>query len=335
MRIIFFGTSSFAVPILKALLANFGADISAVVTKPDEKAGRKQILTPPPVKQLILEIESPKVEIFQPEKLSEIILWLKGLEPDLFIAAAYGKIIPEAILNIPRLGCLNVHPSLLPKYRGPSPIQYAILNGDEETGVTIIKMDSEIDHGPIFANCRLQIADCKFKHQDLEAKLATMGAKLLTDNLPKYLTGETKPRKQDHSQATFTKLLTKEDGHINWSKSAEEIERMIRAFDPWPGTYVKFQISNPSASSGQVFKFQMNSKFRILKILKTKVSSTHQLINPSTTPGTIFLTPDNELAVTAANDALILEQVQPEGKRAMSGKEFLAGHKNIMGSVLQ
>lgn len=222
MKIIFMGTPEFSATILTALL-NSDYEIAAVITNPDAPVGRKQILTPSPVKVVA---EKNKIPIIQPEKM-------RDFNVDLAIVAAYGKIIPKHILDIPRYGTINVHPSLLPKYRGASPIQNAILNGDKKTSVTIMKLDKEMDHGPILAQEEFPIADSD-TYESLSQKLAMMGAELLTKTIPDYVSGKIKPVEQKHAEATYTKIIKKEDGKIDWSKSAAEIERMIRAFYPWP-----------------------------------------------------------------------------------------------------
>jgi len=162
---------------------------------------------------------------------------IEKLKPDLVVVASYGKIIPKKILQIPKYGCLNVHPSLLPRYRGPSPIQTTILNGDKKTGVTIILMDEKIDHGPILGQRELEFSIFNFQFSKLHNKLAELGAKLLIETIPKWIKGEIKTKPQNHSKATYTKILKREDGKINWSKPVQEIERQIRAFNPWPGTF--------------------------------------------------------------------------------------------------
>ncbi len=168
---------------------------------------------------------------------------LKELKPDLVIVASYGKIIPKDILKIPKYGCLNVHGSLLPKYRGPSPIQTAILNNDKETGVTIILMDEKIDHGKIISNSKFLISK-KFTYPELCEKLANLGVKLLIETIPKWTKGQIKPKPQNESKASYTKILKREDGKIDWNKSAQEIERQIRAFNPWPGTFTFIKHKN-------------------------------------------------------------------------------------------
>ena len=225
MKIIFMGTPEFSVTILDVLIDS-DYEITAVITNPDAPVGRKQILTPSPVKVVA---EKNKIPLIQ---LDEI----RNLDVDLAIVAAYGKIIPKNILGIPRFETINIHPSLLPRYRGASPIQNAILNGDKKTGITIMKLDEEMDHGPILANGGLPIADSD-TYESLSQKLAKIGAELLIKIIPEYISGKIKPIEQKHAEATYTKIIKKEDGKIDWSKSAIEIERMTRAFYPWPAAW--------------------------------------------------------------------------------------------------
>lgn len=188
---------------------------------------------------------------------------IKELKPDLVIVASYGKVIPKKILEIPKHGCLNIHPSFLPKYRGPSPIQTTILNGDKKTGVTIILMDEKIDHGPILVQQEWEIPNSKITYPELSQKLAQLGIKLLIQTIPKWIRGEIKPKSQDHSKATHTKILKREDGKIDWSEPAQEIERQIRAFNPWPGTFT--------------FIKHKNKTLRI-KVLEADISKDNKLI---------------------------------------------------------
>ena len=251
----FFGTSDFAVGVLDKLVEN-GYVPSLVATTPDKPQGRKMILTPPPVKVFA---KKNNLQIIQPEKLKPE-LFASPLEVelpstplgsstskfDLFIVAAYGKIIPKSVLDIPQYGALNVHPSLLPKFRGPSPIQSFILSSEEKTGVSIILLDEEVDHGPILESRELRIDDSKLSSKQLEEKLAELGGQMLVDAIPKWLNGETKPTDQDHSQATFTKKITKEDGLVDINKdSPETIYRKFLAFQPWPGVYFFIQKEKP------------------------------------------------------------------------------------------
>jgi len=312
-KFIFFGTPDFSAIILKKLIENNYLPI-AVFTALDKPVGRKRILKPSPVKVLA---KKNGLLVFQPKKIGDDKLQIEKLKPDLIILSAYGQIIPKEILEIPKYGCLNVHPSLLPKYRGPSPIQTAILNGEEKTGVTIFMMDEKIDHGPIIAQKELEIKKYNFK--TLSKKLAELGADLLIEILPKYLANEIKPIPQDDSKATYTKIIKKEDGKINWQKTAEEIERMIRAYYPWPGTYTYIKSQIPSTKS-------QTQTQKMLKIIKAKVLK----IDHQKETGTVFLTEKKEPAIACKKDALILKEVQFEGKKKISGKDLLNGYPWIV-----
>jgi methionyl-tRNA formyltransferase len=309
-KIIFFGTSEFAREILRGLLSA-GYEIQALVTQPDKMIGRHQILTPPPTKEVAQEY---KIPILQPEKIknnSESINQIKELSPDLIITAAYGQIIPKKILTLPKFGAINIHASLLPKFRGASPIQAAILAAEEEVGVTIMLMDEELDHGPIIGNSKFKIQNSKFTAEELSNELAKIGIKLLIEILPEWLAGAIKPAEQNHSQATYTRILTRENGRIDWSKSAEEIERQIRAFTPWPGTWTTWE--------GKIFKI-----FEA-EILETKNSYKF---------GEVFKY-NNFLAVKCEKNALIIKKLQLEGKKEMSQEEFLNGYPKIISSILK
>lgn len=236
IKIIFIGTPQFSSIVLDKLCQSEFRPI-LVVTETDKPVGRKQIVTPPPTKILANQY---KIPVLQPEILVNSKFEILDSKPDLIIVAAYGQILPKEILEIPKYGCINVHPSLLPKYRGATPIQAAILNGDEETGVTIMLMDEQMDHGPILAQRKTTIGKNETAGQ-LHERLAILGAELLIDTIPDWAAGRIKLIQQDHKIATYTKILTRENGKINWHKSAEEIERQIRAFDPWPGTYTLHQ----------------------------------------------------------------------------------------------
>ena len=301
-KIIFFGTPEFAVPTLKALHQE-GYNIVLVVTQPDKPVGRKGILTPPPVKVLTKELG---LEVCQ--RFDNLKLKTKSLKPDLGVVVAYGEIIPKDILDLFPLGILNIHPSLLPKYRGPSPIQATILNGDKETGVSIIKLDEKMDHG-----AKLKTQNLKLKTDDtyvsLSQRLAMAGAQLLIDILPDYLVGKIKPVPQDDARATFTKIITKEDGRINWQKSAEEIERQIRAYAPWPGCFSEFVV---------------NGKKINVKIIE----AIHELPLQDDNQTNIgqFSIQNGQLFVQCGHGALLIEKIQPEGKKEMTAKEFINGY---------
>jgi len=238
-KIVFFGTPEFSVKILEAMnSASFMPEL--IITAPDKPKGRKMQMTSSPVKSWLMKHEARNIKILQPNKLKEnesFRLHVSSFKPDLFVVASYGKILPKEILEIPKHGTLNVHPSLLPKLRGASPIQSAILNNEKETGVTIMLMDENMDKGDIVAisNLKSQISNLTYKK--LENELANLGGKLLIETIPKWLNNEIKPREQNHNQATYTKLITKKDGEINWTEKPEVIERKIRALNPWPSTY--------------------------------------------------------------------------------------------------
>jgi len=236
LHIAFFGTTIHAVPILEALVKN-GYAIDLVITQQDEPAGRKMELTPPPIK---LAAQKLGLTVEQPAKLKD---YTPPKEYNLAIVCFYGKIIPQRILDLPIFGNLNVHPSLLPKYRGPAPVQGAILNNETETGVSIIKLDKEMDHGPILEQKTLAI-DPDENAYDLSARLTTLGAQMLLEIIPLYVKGEFNLQEQDHNAASFTKMLKREDGKIDFSNKAQTIYNQWRAFQPWPGVWMTTEIKN-------------------------------------------------------------------------------------------
>jgi methionyl-tRNA formyltransferase len=256
LKIVFFGTPSFVVPVLETLAEKF--DLVGVVTTPDTVQGRKKLLTPTPVKtayQKCLEQTQKKGMIITPATLNETIhKVLQELRPDLFVVAAYGMIIPENMLTIPTYGAINIHPSLLPKYRGPSPIQTALLNGDTKSGITIIKMDEEIDHGPILTVKEMYLTD-KDTFESLHISMFIEAAMMLPETIADFVAGRIKPKEQDHKKATFTRHITKQDGFIDISKTESmspleignwklEIARKVRAYYPWPTAWTKIRIKN-------------------------------------------------------------------------------------------
>ena len=232
LRVVFMGTPAFALPTLEALKTH-EMPVVGVITEPDKPVGREKIITPTAVKILAGEYGLP---IYQPENNEDLVKILKEISPDYLVVAAYGRILPVDVLKIPPYGGLNIHPSLLPKYRGASPIQAAILAGDKETGVTIMRMDEKMDHGPIVAQTTMEIKDDDTA-ESLKERLAIEGANLLIKALPGYLGNQKQPQEQDHQKATYIKMIKKEDGLIDWRKPAEMIERQIRAYYPWPKAY--------------------------------------------------------------------------------------------------
>lgn len=266
MRYVFFGSPDFAAIILKKLI-EAGYLPTAVVCNPDEPAGRKKILTAPPVKQMIGNEKSEmKIKILQPENFSSLISYLSSLEADLFIVAAYGKIIPKEILEMPRLKAIGIHPSLLPKYRGPSPVQSAILNDEKQTGATVFLIDGKVDHGPILANGRWLMANGE-NYETLSRNLAELGADLLIKILPDYIAGKIKPQTQNEAEATFTKKFSTEDGKVDLKKdSAEMIVRKIRALNPDPGVFAFMKTSKGEIRLKILDAAINNDKLEFLKV---------------------------------------------------------------------
>ncbi len=233
LKIVFFGTPEFSVKPLEALVrADF--NVVGVITAPDKPVGRRLVLTPSPAK---IEAKKHNLPVFQPENKAELLEIVKNLKPDLAVVAAFGMIFTKEILEIPKYGFLNIHASLLPRWRGASPIQSAILADDEETGITIMLLNEKMDEGPILTNNKLQITN-NITYKELEDKLAKLGGELLIETIPKWVNGEIKPQEQDHSKTTYCKKITKEDGLVDLNNEPPEtIERKIRAFTPWPGAY--------------------------------------------------------------------------------------------------
>lgn len=255
LRVVFFGTPSFAVPVLEKLAQNF--QLVGVVTAPDQKVGRKQLLTPSPVKLASSEVVWRGCKVLTPAKLDkEVAEQIQSLEPDLIVVAAYGKIIPQAILDIPKYGALNIHPSALPKYRGPSPIQAAILNGDKESAMTVIKMDQEMDHGPIISTKEIILSD-QDTFGSLSKKMFEEAVALLVKIIPDFVAGKIKPVAQNHAMATFCATIKKEDGYFEITNppSAEELDRMIRAYYPWPNAWTRWSFDSTQDKNGKIVKF--------------------------------------------------------------------------------
>ncbi len=308
MRVVFMGTPEFALPTLQGLWDN-GYEIPAVFTRPDKPAGRGRKPTPSPVKQLATRLGIP---VYQPVTLrrpaaAELI---RNLKPDLIVVAAYGLILPREVLEIPLHACLNVHPSLLPRWRGPSPIAFAILSGDEYTGVTVMLMDEGMDTGPILARSEPVPIGPDDTTATLTPKLARIGAALLLETLPRWVAGEVRPEPQDDSKATYSRLLTKEDGAIDWARPAEEIWRMVRAFDPWPGTFTRWE-------------------GKLLKVL-----AGWPVPGESGLPVGTVVPADSGAAVQTGRGLLQLERVQLEGRRPVGVAEFLRGYPQFIGSRL-
>lgn len=310
-RIIFMGTPEFAVPSLEALIRS-SYQVVVVYTQPDRKAGRGQAITSSPVKQLAL---AQGLEIVQPEslKVAGTVERLAGFAPELIVVAAFGQILPDAILDLPKLGCLNVHPSLLPRYRGASPIATAILQGDEITGVTIMLLDAGMDTGPILNQREMPIS-ADDTTGSLASKLAQAGAQLLVETLPLWIDGQIKPQPQEENRASYSKVISKSDGEIDWRLSTLELWRRVRAFDPWPGCYTWWR--GKRLKLGQVVP------------LYGEISGQPGEVIALSPPATAMV------GVGTGDGVLGLLGVQLEGKREMSADEFMRGQRDFIGSRL-
>ena len=273
LNVVFFGTPDFAGPSLKSLIKHH--NVKLVITQPDKPVGRKLIITPPPIKKIALENNifclQPKTLKGDSEKTTEIIQKINNTEPDLAVVIAYGKKLPTKILNLPKFGSINLHASLLPKLRGASPIQSTILNGDKKTGLSIMLMDEGIDTGPIISQKEL-VLDNTETAETLHDKLSTIGADFLIKTIPEYTAENVVPKKQNDQKSSTCHIIKKEDGLINWDKAAIEINRMIRAFSPWPGAYtfcpkknLRIKITQTKIENGN------------LKILKVQVAGKKEI----------------------------------------------------------
>ena len=309
VRTVFMGTPQFAVTILESLLQG-SYQVLAVYTQPDKPAGRGRPVVFPPVKKLALERQIP---VIQPEtfKSSEVVEKLASFQPELIIVAAFGAILPPEVLSLPKFACLNVHPSLLPRHRGPSPVANTILCGDELTGVTIMLMDAGLDTGPILAQEKAGISFMNTTGS-LSSTLADVGAKLLLETLPKWLGGELRPQAQDESQATCSKLITSKDAEIDWHLSTLELWRRVRAYNPWPSCYTWYQ--------GKRLKIHKAIPFG--DVADGEIGEVVALAEP---PG---------VGVVTRQGILGLCQVQLEGRRAISANDFVRGKRDFIGCVL-
>lgn len=296
--VVFMGSPEFALPSLRALVQNY--EVVGVVTQPDRASGRGRELKMPPVKTLALELGIP---IIQPEKLRapEAMKQLQAWNPAVIVVAAFGQILKQDVLDLPRFGCLNVHASLLPRWRGAAPINAAILHGDEETGVTIMKMDAGLDTGPILTQRSLRLSSDDTAGSVTEA-LSHLGAELLIEILPDYLSGKISPQPQPEEGMIYAPMLKKEQGKLDFTHDVHELERQVRAFNPWPSAFMDFDAG-------------------LLKVQRAHVEAR------DSSAGQRLVWRDQP-AVSARGGLLILDEVQPAGKKPMSGKAFLAGARH-------
>lgn len=308
MRIVFMGTPDFAVPVLEAL-CDAGHEVAAVVTQPDKPRGRGKEMQYTPVKESALE---RGIEVYQPVKVKDeaFVQILKEINPDVIVVVAFGQILPSAILHMPKYGCINVHASLLPKYRGAAPIQWVIIDGEKETGITTMQMDEGLDTGDMMLKAVISI-DEKETGGSLHDKLAGIGGTLIVDTLKQVEEGSIVLEKQDDSKSNYAKMLNKKLGRIDFEKSAEEIERLIRGLNPWPSAYTS-----------------LNGK--TLKIWDADVRKEKTDIPP----GEIIEVTNDEIIVSTGDGVLIINELQLEGKKRMDTESFLRGYKVEKGEKL-
>lgn len=312
MKIVFMGTPAFAVPSLEMLIAK-GYSIAAVVTQPDRPQGRKKVLTPTPVKEAALRHGIP---VLQPQRLRspEAVAELAEYKPDLIVTAAYGQILPKSVLDMPSLGCLNVHGSLLPAYRGGAPIQRSIINGEAVTGITLMYMAEGLDTGDMIAKAEVPIEETDTAGTMFE-KLSQAGAKLLQQELPRLVKGKVDAEPQDEAKATYAPNLTRDDEKIDWSRSSREIYNQIRGLVPYSGGFTLW--------NGEVFK-----------VWAAANPSSAQVISSEAQPGTVLGLHEEGIVVKTGDGSLTLLTVQPSGKKAMDAAQFVRGTSLAVGTVL-
>ncbi|MCR5654591.1 MAG: methionyl-tRNA formyltransferase [Lachnospiraceae bacterium] len=314
MKIVYMGTPDFAVGPLEALIAA-GHEIVLVVTQPDRAKGRSDKLIPSPVKAVAMEHNIP---VLTPERIKrpEEVEKLRAYPADIFVVAAFGQILSQEILDMPRYGCVNIHASLLPKYRGAAPIQWSILDGDKKTGVTIMQMDAGLDTGDILFVEETQIGK-EETGGELFDRLAEIGSNLIVEALSEIEKGNVHPIKQDDTKSTYAKMLTKETGAIDWAEPAEKIERYVRGLNPWPGCYT-------SLDGAQ------------LKIWKSRVATEEECaqLPKGAQCGAVVKTTKKEIFVACSVGVLVISELQIAGKKRMAAADFLAGRKIADGTVL-
>ncbi len=311
MKIVFMGTPDFAVASLEELAKHH--EVAAVITQPDKKKGRGKAVSFPPVKEKAIELNIP---VYQPVKVrdEEFVAFLQSLNPDCIVVAAFGQILPESILNIPKYGCINVHASLLPKYRGAAPIQWSIINGEEKTGVTTMYMAKGLDTGDMLLKEEV-VLEQKENANTLHDKLAAVGASLIIKTLDGLEAGEIERKVQDDALSCYSPMIHKDLGKINWEeKTAKELERLVRGLYEWPSAYTYF-------------------KGKILKVWEANVKSDKE-ISETFLPGQVVEVTKKAVAVQCKEDILVLEEVQLQGKKRMAMQAFLLGNKIQVGDFL-
>ncbi len=303
-NIVFMGTPDFAVPTLKALIEHH--TVVGVVTQPDRPAGRNKKVRQSPIKEVAVEAGIP---VFQPQKIRkpEAIEELKQWDADFYIVAAFGQILPQVVLDLPKYASINVHASLLPRWRGAAPIHAAIREGDAETGITIMIMDAGLDTGPMLAKQVVPIADDD-TGQTLHDKLASVGGDILIDTLPKYLSGDIQPQEQDESLITYASQIKKEEGNIDWSQPAQNIERLVRAFTPWPGTFTSWDGTQLKIHAGEVG----DGRAEMGRVVEK----------------------EGQIAIGTGDGLYYPQVVQLAGKKRVSIMDFVNGYSDFVGAIL-
>lgn len=319
MRIVFMGTPDFSVGTLDAI-AVAGHEIAGVVTQPDKQRGRGKQVQPTPVKEAALRLGLP---VFQPARVRdpEFIAQLKEMKPEAIVVVAFGQIIPQEILDLPKYGCINVHASLLPAYRGAAPIQWAVINGEAESGVTIMRMDAGLDTGDMLTKTVVPLAADETAGT-LFDKLSAAGAQLLVKTLKGLEEGTVVPEKQPADSTTeYARMIKKEDGKIDWTENAENIERLIRGMDPWPSAYTKL--------NGKTVKIW---KAKVMALIGGGLFSALPGQDPAKHAGEIWAADESGIHVRTGDGILVVQELQMEGKKRMSVQDFLRGHKIDPGS---
>ncbi|MGA2178145.1 MAG: methionyl-tRNA formyltransferase [Verrucomicrobiota bacterium] len=319
LRIIFMGTAELSCASLQVLAGNPQFQIAAVVTQPDRPKGRDLKLQPSPGKSLARRLNLP---VLQPERVRDekFIAEFRSLQPDLVVVVAYGQILPPAILDLPRHGCLNIHASLLPKYRGPAPIQWAIANADTETGVTLMRIDAGLDTGDIVAQRRTPIRP-EDDSATLHDRLAQLGAELLVQTIPDYVAGKIQPTPQSAAGASYAAKIKKEDGHIDWNQPAQTIWNRLRAFTPWPGAFT-FLKAQPKSQLIKIWKAE---------VVEKSGGAACRAEASERRPGEILSADKTGIIVACGQHALRILELQREGSRRLTAAEFLAGHPMKVG----
>ncbi len=321
VRIVFMGTPDFAVSILEALV-QAGHEVVLAVTQPDKPKGRGKALQFSPVKEAVLRYQQQfPIDLYQPKRIrdAESVEHLKAYAPDVAVVAAFGQVLPKEILELPKYGCINVHASLLPKYRGAAPIQWAVINGEKVTGVTTMQMDAGIDTGDILEKMEVPLSESE-TGGSLFSKLALAGAKLIVQTLGHIADGSIVPTKQNEEEATYVGMISKDMGRIDWNKPAEEIERLVRGLDPWPSAFTVLH----------------NKTFKIWEsaVCEWECQKEGTVNSGQAAPGSVISADKKQIVVQTGKGQLLLREVQLEGKKRMKADAFLRGYPIEAGTVL-